>query len=91
MEDIVIPLILSGKPKQYPEYTSLLACALEPTYFASSYQTNPPRWFISVEVVNLFTKQLSQGEHSIASIFFKVFSIPVGFMDSYTLLGSSIL
>jgi hypothetical protein len=59
MEDIVTSLILSGKPEQYPEYTSFNeACAPEPTYFASSFQTNPPRWFILVEVVNLFTKQL---------------------------------
>jgi hypothetical protein len=58
MEDIVISLILSGKPERYPEYTSFLACAPEPTFFASSYQTNPPRYFILVEVVDLFTKQL---------------------------------
>jgi hypothetical protein len=58
MEDIVTSLILSGKPEQYPEYTSLLACAPESTYFGASYQINPPRWFILVEVVNLFTKQL---------------------------------
>jgi hypothetical protein len=58
MEDIVISLILSGKPEQYPEYTFFLACAPEPTYFAYSYQTNPPMCFIIVEVVNLFTKQL---------------------------------
>jgi hypothetical protein len=58
MEDIVISLILSGKPERYPEYTSFLACAPEPTFFASSYQTNPPRCFILVEVVDLFTKQL---------------------------------
>jgi hypothetical protein len=51
----------------------LEACVPEPTYFASSYQTNPPRWFILVEVLNLFTKQLLQGDHSKASIF-KVFS-----------------
>jgi hypothetical protein len=56
MDDIVTSLILSGKPEQYPEYTSFLACAPESTFFASSYQTNPPRWFILVEVVNLFTK-----------------------------------
>jgi hypothetical protein len=58
MEDIVIALILSGMPEQYPEYTSLLACAPEPTFSTSSYQTNPPREFILVEVVNLFSKQL---------------------------------
>jgi hypothetical protein len=38
-------------------------------------QTSPPRWFILVEVLNLFTKQLYQCDHSMASIFFKVFSI----------------
>jgi hypothetical protein len=58
MEDIVISLILSAKPERYPEYTSFLACAPEPTFFASSYQTNPHRWFILVEVINLFSKQL---------------------------------
>jgi hypothetical protein len=40
-------------PEQYPEYTSFLACAPGPTFFASSYQTIPPRWFFLVEVVNL--------------------------------------
>jgi hypothetical protein len=56
MKDIVISLILSGMPEQYPEYTSFLACAPGPTFFAPSYQTNPPRWFILVEVVNLIHK-----------------------------------
>jgi hypothetical protein len=74
MEDIVISLIPSGKPEQYLEYTSFLACAPEPTFFASSYQTNPPRHFILVEVLNFVHKPTLTSDHSMASVF-KVFSI----------------
>jgi hypothetical protein len=58
MKDILISLILSGHPEQYPEYTSYYeACAPELTYFTSTTNQST-QVVILVEVVNLFTKQL---------------------------------
>jgi hypothetical protein len=71
MEDIAISLFLGGHPERYSVPTSSYkACVPEPTYLASSYQTIPPRCFILVEVLKLFTKHFSD-DLSMASILTK--------------------